>query len=61
MSDFDLIEYLRKEEEHFLPEPPEELLERHRGQSADEKSASHRSIVGCAIAERLLALRCSWV
>lgn len=25
MSDFDLIEYLRKEEEHFLPEPPEEL------------------------------------
>lgn len=25
MSDFDLIEYLRKEEDNFLPEPPEEL------------------------------------
>lgn len=25
MSDFDLIEYLRKEEDKFLPEPPEEL------------------------------------
>ncbi|MCQ4947961.1 hypothetical protein NE602_27630 [Bacteroides cellulosilyticus] len=25
MSVFDLIEYLRKEEEHLLPEPPEEL------------------------------------
>ena len=60
MSDFDLIEYLRKEEEHFLPEPPEELW---NGIVDNLPTKSQHRIVPlcCAIAERLLALRCSWV